>query len=132
MVKVVLVSKIRSASNLSQRKPRRLVTGSSIRQRGPQHSRKRAQQQEHLTHLVDVLLFPCPLVGVVVAPPVLHFPLLHDDDVGADPVQEVLQYDMREATPQDVRPRSRRKNRRKKNQGKDAWIQRYTYTSEQG
>lgn len=41
-------------------------------------------------YLVDVLLFSRPLVGVVVPAPVLHLPLLHDDHVGANPVQKVL------------------------------------------
>lgn len=36
------------------------------------------------------MLVSCPLEGVVVPAPVLHLPLLHHDDVGADSVQEVL------------------------------------------
>lgn len=44
----------------------------------------------HLAHLIHVLLLPCPLVRVVVPPPVLHLPLLHHYNVGTDSVQEVL------------------------------------------
>lgn len=57
-----------------------------------------AASDKKKTHLVDILLLSCPLVGVVVPAPVLHLPLLHDYDVGAHTVQEVLR--MQPASPQ--------------------------------